>query len=278
MTAQVPTQQQARDAWEGIASGYDEVMSPHGIREGEEVLRRLVLRPGARFLDVAAGTGALSIPAARRGARVTAVDIAPTMIERLTARARAERLSDVEGRVMDCHALDFPDGTFDVVASQNGVTMSPTLAVGLAEMVRVTKPGGTVLVAAFGAPPKAEHIACFVGAIKAVVPDFPGLPTEPPPPPFQLADPAAFHRELTTAGLAGATVDTTTWDLPVESAAHLWRLATCSNPIGAQLASGLTEAQCGEVLRVLNGMLRERSGGQPGAVLHAEVNIGTGTK
>ena len=226
----------------------------------------------------AAGSGALSIPAARRGAEVVATDIAPTMIERLSARARAEGLANIEGRVMDGQRLILAGDTFDVSASQHGVTMFADLGADLAEMVRVTKPGGTVLVVAFGAPQKAEFLGLFVGAIKAVGPGFTGPPMAPPPLPFQLADPGVFRSKLTAAGLADAAVETITWDMPVGSAARLWNEVTSSNPIGAQLVATLTEAQRGDVLRVLDGILRERSGGQPGAVLQAEVNVGAGTK
>lgn len=275
MTASAPTTEQVRGAWDLLAADYDEAVTPHALRQGEQVLRRVPIPPGARFLDVAAGGGALGIPAARLGARVTATDLAPAMVERLTARARADGLGTLEAVVMDCHALDFADGTFDVVASQNGVTMSPRLDVALAEMARVARPGGTVLVVAFGAAPKAEFIALFVGALRAVLPDFPGLPTDPPPPPFQLADPDVFRGRLAATGLTDATVETMTWTTPVDSAAQLWRLATSSNPIAAQLVAGLPDARRSEAIEVLDGMLRERSGGQPGARLHAEMNVGT---
>ncbi len=277
MTNRAPTREQLRDAWETIAPGFDEHVTPLSIRLGEDVLRGLDVGPGTRFLDVAAGSGALSIPAARRGADVVATDIAPTMIERLTARARAEGLSNIEGTVMDVRALDFADGVFDVAASQNGVTMLP-LDAGLAEMVRVTRSGGTVLVVAFGDIRKAEFLGLFLSAVKAAVPGFTGPPMDPPPPPFQLADPDVFRAKLTTAGLADVAVHTITWDMPVDSATHLWSEVVSSNPIGAALVAGLTEPQRSDVLAVLDGILRERSGGNPGAVLHAEVNVGTGTK
>lgn len=275
--AQTPTREQIRNAWESLAPGYDEFMTPENLRHGEDVLRPLALRPGARFLDMAAGSGALSIPAARRGVEVVATDIAPTMLERLIARARAEGLSNVEARVMDGRALTFADDTFDVSASQHGVTMLPDLDAGLTEMVRVTKPGGTVLVVAFGALRKAEFIGFLLGALQVAVPGFTGPPMTPPPLPFQLADPEVFRGKLTAAGLTGVVVDTITWDMPVDSATHLWNEVTSSNPVGAELVAPLTEAQRADVLHVLDGMLRERSG-RPGAVLHAEINIGTGTK
>src|SRR5687768_17479106 len=78
-------------------------------------LRLAGLRTGDRFLDVAARTGGLSLPAARLGAKVVATDWSPAMIERFErfeARVHAEGLSDTEGRVMDAHELAFEDDTF----------------------------------------------------------------------------------------------------------------------------------------------------------------------
>jgi len=69
----------------------------------------------------------------------------------------------------------------------------------------------------------------------------------------------------------------TTWEMAFDSAVHLWNLFTAGNPLGAQLAAGLSDVQRSEVIQVLDGMLRERSAGAPGAVLRAELNIGTGT-
>jgi ubiquinone/menaquinone biosynthesis C-methylase UbiE len=83
-------QEQTRVAWDKIAAGYDEFVTPTHFGLGAEVLRRAGLRPGMRLLDVAAGSGAVSLSAARLGANVTSVDISPVMVERLKARAREE--------------------------------------------------------------------------------------------------------------------------------------------------------------------------------------------
>jgi ubiquinone/menaquinone biosynthesis C-methylase UbiE len=273
-----PEKEQTRDAWDRIAAGFDEFATPLTTPLAEDALRRVGLRPGMRFLDVAAGSGALSIPAARLGARVLATDIAPTMIELLNARAREEGLSNLEARVMDGHALALEDGTFDVSGSQNGVSLFPGLKRGLRELVRVTKPGGHALIVAFGPPQKAEFFTFFIGAMQAAVPGFTGPPMDPPPLPFQVADPEKLHQELADAGLTDVRVETTTWRTQFRSATHMWEMVTNSNPIGAMLVADLTEEQRAEVQQVLDGMLRERSGGGPDAVLNTEVNIGIGTK
>lgn len=276
-TQHVPGIEQIRGAWDDIAAGFDEFVTPETLVLGKEIVRRVGIRPGVRVLDVAAGSGALSIPAARIGADVLATDIAPGMIERLNARARAEGLSSLRGRVMPGQALDLDDDAFDVAASINGVSVFPDMARGLAEMVRVTRPGGLVVVVAFGPMPKVEFIRFFAGAIQAAIPGAAPLPTNPPPLPFQVADPQVFRGRLAAAGLREITVEPVTWEMAFDSVEHLWRVFTSSNPIGAQMVAGLGTEQRAEVQHVLEGMLRERSGGAPGAVLKTELNVGTGT-
>lgn len=277
MTALAPTTDQVRDVWNALAPRFDRFATPEwSMPFGEQALHRIDLRPGIRFLDVACGSGALAIPAARRGADVMAVDIAPAMIEQLTARARAEGVSNLEGRVMNGEALELPDDTFDVAASQNGVSLLPDLQRGLREIVRVTKPGGRVLIVAFGPPQKAECLRFLLGALKASIPGFTPRPMDAPP--FRLASPSTFRQQLADAGLTDVHVETVTWATAFTSASHFWNVVTSGHPIAVQLSAGMTNQQRTEVQQVLDGMFRERSGGRPGVVLRTEMNIGTGTK
>jgi 2-polyprenyl-3-methyl-5-hydroxy-6-metoxy-1,4-benzoquinol methylase len=70
-----------REAWDAIATGYDRHVAPQEIDLANEALRLVGLEPGERFLDVAAGTGGLSLPAARLGAQVLATDWSAAMLE-----------------------------------------------------------------------------------------------------------------------------------------------------------------------------------------------------
>lgn len=273
----IPTPDQARDSWDQIADDFDQFTTPLTLRLGEQAVERVGLRRGSRFLDVGAGSGGLSIPAARRGAEVLATDIAPTMVERLRERARAEGLTDLETAVMDGCALDLEDDTFDVSGSMNGVSLFPDLERGLAEMVRVTRPGGRVLVVTFGPIQNAEFLTFFMGAMKATVPGFTGLPTDPPPPPFHVAEGDALRRRMSDAGLAEVGVEPLTWEMEFRSGSHFWDAMTSSNPIPAEIVANLTDEQADDVRELLDRMLRERSA-EGAAILKNEVLVGIGTK
>jgi ubiquinone/menaquinone biosynthesis C-methylase UbiE len=271
--------EQTRAAWDKIAPGYDEFVTATHMEVGNEGLRHAGLRSGMRFLDVAAGSGALSIPAARLGAHVLATDQAPVMIERLTARARRDGL-DVETRVMDGHALELDNESFDMAGSQFGVMLFPDMPKGISEMARVVRPGGRVLMIVLGDPRKVEFFVFFVRAIQSVRPDFTGPPMDPPPLPFQLQDPEKLRRELAAAGLRDVKVETTTESLEFLTGKELWDWLVSSNPIAEMVLGGLnlTSDERGMIRQALERMVRERAGGSGPAVLTSPINIGIGTK
>jgi ubiquinone/menaquinone biosynthesis C-methylase UbiE len=266
------------EAWDAIAAGYDRYVAPQEAALANEALRLVGLKAGERFLDVAAGTGGLSLPAARLGAEVLATDWSPAMIEQLVTRARDEGLSNADGRVMDCHTLDLADDTFDVTGSQFGVMLVPDQPRALHEMVRVTKPGGRVLVIAYGSPAELEFLRFFISALQVVAPDFEGLPDDPPPLEFQASDPEVLRQRLTDAGLQEVRVERTAERPAFGSGQEMWDWVLHGNPIPGMLVADLTEEQQARIRQVLDGMLRERSGGNGPAILTNPVNLGIGTK
>jgi SAM-dependent methyltransferase len=111
--------------------------------EAETFIGRLGLKPGSKVLDVACGTGNLGLPAARLGANVTGVDIAPNLIEQARANAAREGLQAQfdEG---DAEALPYEDASFDAVMTMYGAMFAPRPELVAAELLRVTKPGGLI--------------------------------------------------------------------------------------------------------------------------------------
>jgi 2-polyprenyl-3-methyl-5-hydroxy-6-metoxy-1,4-benzoquinol methylase len=117
------------------------------ISEGaEEFIARLELRPGSRLLDVACGTGNLSIPAARAGAVVTGLDIAPNLLTTAWVRARAEGVQ-IQFDEGDAEALPYADAAFDEVVTMFGAMFAPQPHLVAAELARVCRPGGRVAMA-----------------------------------------------------------------------------------------------------------------------------------
>ena len=108
---------------------------------GPRLVEACGIGPGMKVLDVAAGTGNASIPAAQTGADVTASDLTPELLEAGAARAGDLKLNWVTA---DAENLPFEDGSFDVVMSAIGVMFAPHHQAAADELVRVCRPGGTI--------------------------------------------------------------------------------------------------------------------------------------
>ncbi len=118
------------------------------VTVGEYIAQRAGAGPGIALLDVATGTGNVSVPAAKAGASVTGLDLTSKLLEDQRARAAAAGVGIdlVEG---DAEELPFADGSFDRVTSCFGVMFAPRQPVAAAELARVTRPGGEIVVAAW---------------------------------------------------------------------------------------------------------------------------------
>jgi len=129
-----------KDTW--TAGDYDR-FSRYMESGARAFYERLDVPAGCRLLDVACGSGQLALCAARDGVDVTGVDIAPNLVRRAEARAKAEGLKSrfMEG---DAESLPFEDGAFDVVTSLVGAMFAPRPELVARELLRVCAHGGTI--------------------------------------------------------------------------------------------------------------------------------------
>ena len=126
------------------ASGdYPSMVETFLLPLGPRLVDACGIGPGMRVLDVAAGTGNASIPAAQRGASVTASDLTPELLEAGRRRAEAEGL-ELEWVEADAERLPFGDESFDVVMSSIGAMFAPHHRDVADELVRVCRRGGTI--------------------------------------------------------------------------------------------------------------------------------------
>lgn len=118
----------------------------------EKLVAETVVRAGQRVLDLAAGAGNTALAAARRRARVTASDVVPELLEVARKRVEAEALEGVEYHVGNSSpTIPFPDGAFDTVLSSLGASFFPDHQQVMDELLRVTRPGGTIGIALWSA-------------------------------------------------------------------------------------------------------------------------------
>jgi ubiquinone/menaquinone biosynthesis C-methylase UbiE len=126
------------------ASGdYPSMVETFLLPLGPRLVEAAGIGPGMRVLDVAAGTGNASIPAAQRGAHVVASDLTPELLTAGGRRPEAGGLG-IEWVTADAERLPFEAETFDVVMSSIGVMFAPHHQAAADELVRVCRPGGTI--------------------------------------------------------------------------------------------------------------------------------------
>lgn len=155
--------------FDGVARHYDRTNAIMSMGNAQlwraATVRAVDPRAGERILDVAAGTGTSSAALARSGATVVALDFSAGMIEE--GRRRHSKIEFVEA---DAERLPFGDDEFDAVTISFGLRNVEHPKAALAEMYRVLRPGGRLVICEFSKPPRALFRTGYAAYMKFVMP------------------------------------------------------------------------------------------------------------
>ena len=203
--------ERARHVW---SIGSYESIAPDFLPMAAHLIRVADVAGEDRVLDLACGTGNAAITAARRGARVTGVDVTPSLLEAARENAAVAGV-DVDWREGDVANLPFEDDAFDVTISCVGHVFAEPPDATARELLRVTRPGGRVAFTSW----TPESVVPAMGA--AFQPYLPADP-DPSPPPFAWGDPDVVADRLGD-GVDDLVFETGTVLQPTMSPAHLWK-------------------------------------------------------
>jgi SAM-dependent methyltransferase len=169
---QQPNIDQMKDSMRApwLAGDFAAIAREMGVHEAESFVARMQFEPGARVLDIACGTGNVTIPLARRGAMATGIDMIPHLLAEARARAGREGL-DIRFDEGYAETLPYPDGSFDVVVSMFGIMFSPLPATVASEMARVLKRGGRLALASWTPSGLSGKMGAVVGRYLPPLPE-----------------------------------------------------------------------------------------------------------
>jgi ubiquinone/menaquinone biosynthesis C-methylase UbiE len=213
----------AQATYNSAAEFFDDHALGFWDRFGRATVDRLKLDPGASVLDVCAGAGASAIPAAVQVGPtgcVVAVDLAENLLALAEHKASLLGLSNLETRLGDLEALDYPPEMFDAVVIVFGIFFLPDLRAATGGLWRMVKPGGQLAITTWGPHLFEPANSLFWDAVSAQRPDLAHAYS----PWDSLTDPDAVRNLLLDAGATNIHVEAVAGTHPLRSGDDFWTI------------------------------------------------------
>jgi ubiquinone/menaquinone biosynthesis C-methylase UbiE len=248
-----------RTTWNEAAPAYPS-LAERFVPFRAELVRQLGPAAGESILDLGTGHGepAMTIAGAVGATgRVVGVDLSEGMVDLAGRTARERHLSNMEFRVMDCSALDFPDASFDGVVSSFGFQIFTDPAKAAREARRVLRPGGRIAVSIWSTAEKVPFLDVLVAPMMAgAEPDETGyLPT-----PFETGGPGEMAGFLREAGFQSPSERRLSLQFIFHSPEEYLDTVLRGTPLGHSLGEESPETQ-ETILRATRANLEGRRSG-----------------
>lgn len=221
--------QRTRAVFNAAADFYDAAPLTFWNEVAVNTLDRVGVARDERVLDVCCGAGASAIEAAKRGARVTGVDMAENLLDLASVKARTAGLRNVEFIHSDMANIDLPEQSFDVVVCIFGIFFVPDMAGQLRELWRFVTPGGRIAITSWGERCLEPGSTAILGALRQFRPDL--VSDESPWERIKTRD--RFAELFAEAGLPEPDIQTEPLITPITDPDALWKVALGSGIRGA---------------------------------------------
>ena len=255
----VQIRDQQRAAWNKFSPGWkkwDELFMDFLEPMGNEIIRLLSPSENDLVLDVASGTGepGLTIASTLKGGKVVITDLAEEMLTIAKENAATRGIKNIETIACDVSDLPFQDNAFDGISCRLGFMFFPDMQLAANEMVRVLKPGGSLVTSVWDVPEKNFWVTAMLSTINKYIP----MPAPPPGSPgmFRCSEEGFIAGLFENAGLKNVSVRQVTGKLRCDSAEMYWQVMTeLAAPVVAALgqADDLTYSKIkSEVIALVN--------------------------
>jgi ubiquinone/menaquinone biosynthesis C-methylase UbiE len=254
-----------------VAEAYASELVPMFEMFSAEALKLAGVTAGMKVLDVATGPGTLALMAAGKGAKVTALDFSPAMIQQLQVRAgRANATIDVHSG--DGQRLLFASDHFDRAFSMFGLMFFPDRGAGFRELLRVLVPGGRAVVGSWA--PLTGAFALAMDSLRSHMPAPAAAAASAPSP---LSDAQGFAVEMSLAGFSEVAVTTVSHKLKIPSSEAFWATVQRSTAPVVLIRRKMGEAAWAPIAAAVQADLDKGLGKGPIEDM-ATAHLGTGVK
>ncbi|WNJ18795.1 class I SAM-dependent methyltransferase [Pontibacter sp. G13] len=245
--------------WDAASQGYAQKIAPFMMELfADEFVDQLQVHDGHEAVEVAAGSGALTLTLARNVGQLLVTDFSPNMLKINETRCAQAGIGNASFREMNGQALELADASMDRAACSFGLMLFPDRESGFSELKRVLRPKGRAFVSGWAGPDRFEAFSLFIQSIQRALPNLERPST--PPPIFSLANLNSFKVQMEAAGFKRVEVGYATREVQVAQPEDLWAMLTVGAPPVKMLFNQIGEEGKGEVHDALMEILKERYG------------------